>query len=641
MTSIKGMIEWPYPVRYGVVNKVDADVLVLGGGIPGSWAALYAAKEGVKVVLVEQADVYSAGPGGADQFWNVAENPCSKISSDELIQSMEEVDPYLNGITAYVTLKDSYDIVLEYEKMGAKVRDILDEYKGAPFRDEETKFVFYLDWENKIHIMPWGQTLRPALYGALRRAGVEMYGRVKVTSLLTEGGKQGSRVVGATGVNVRTGEFYIFRARATVLCTGHINERIWTYIGARFQPVPILPSQSGAGHAAAWRAGAEFTLMEARRIFHGLAGFPFYSVGRSYDPYYGCTIVDATGKEIPYVTDDGKILKSVEERFCPSLTGKRAYLPHGKEKYARPHSLSSDPIKFPELVKKGEYVLPLYLDLPSMPEHVRNYMFRQCLVSEGKGWIIYKMLTEHGFDPSQDMLQCYGEGVILDPVKSWTVRTSRGGLVHDWYLKTNLEGLFVAGDICFNTLGHTTAACSGRWAGVYAARYAKQSPKPEVDENQVEAEMKRAYAPIERSDGINWKELNAGISKVLRTYCWEWANEEMFKIALITLRELEEKEAKEVVAFNPYELTRVLECFDLLTVAQMVVYAGMARKACSEFLAFYRSDYPEKDPPEWTKFITMRLDNGRVEYGELPIRFYLRPPFAPTYKENYEKFKPW
>jgi pyruvate,water dikinase len=34
---------------------------------------------------------------------------------------------------------------------------------------------------------------------------------VVITSLLTEGGKQGGRVVGATGVNTRTGEFYVFK----------------------------------------------------------------------------------------------------------------------------------------------------------------------------------------------------------------------------------------------------------------------------------------------------------------------------------------------------------------------------------------------------------------------------------------------
>ncbi|MCK4953061.1 FAD-dependent oxidoreductase, partial [Candidatus Bathyarchaeota archaeon] len=46
--------EWPYPIRYDVENEVSADVLVLGGGIAGCWAAISAAKRGAKVVMVEK-----------------------------------------------------------------------------------------------------------------------------------------------------------------------------------------------------------------------------------------------------------------------------------------------------------------------------------------------------------------------------------------------------------------------------------------------------------------------------------------------------------------------------------------------------------------------------------------------------------
>ena len=38
-----GIPEWPYPIRYGEEKRVDTDVLVLGGGIAGCWAAIGAA----------------------------------------------------------------------------------------------------------------------------------------------------------------------------------------------------------------------------------------------------------------------------------------------------------------------------------------------------------------------------------------------------------------------------------------------------------------------------------------------------------------------------------------------------------------------------------------------------------------------
>jgi len=53
-------LKWPYPVRYGEERKVHTDVLVLGGGIAGCWAAISAAREGAKVAIVERAPPYEA-----------------------------------------------------------------------------------------------------------------------------------------------------------------------------------------------------------------------------------------------------------------------------------------------------------------------------------------------------------------------------------------------------------------------------------------------------------------------------------------------------------------------------------------------------------------------------------------------------
>ena len=36
--------EWPYPIKFGEETEMEADVLVLGGGIAGCWAAITAAR---------------------------------------------------------------------------------------------------------------------------------------------------------------------------------------------------------------------------------------------------------------------------------------------------------------------------------------------------------------------------------------------------------------------------------------------------------------------------------------------------------------------------------------------------------------------------------------------------------------------
>ena len=75
---------------------------------------------------------------------------------------------------------------------------------------------------------------------------------------------------------------------------------------------------------------------------------------------------------------------------------------------------------------------------------------------------------------------------------------------------------------------------------------------------------------------------------------------------------------------------RSIEDLSMLTHAQMVLHASLARKASSRVLGFYRIDYPEVDPPEWSKFLTIKLENDRVKSGELPLKYW------GDMKANYE-----
>jgi succinate dehydrogenase/fumarate reductase flavoprotein subunit len=80
-----------------------------------------------------------------------------------------------------------------------------------------------------------------------------------------------------------------------------------------------------------------------------------------------------------------------------------------------------------------------------------------------------------------------------------------------------------------------------------------------------------------------------------------------------------------------------LECMMRLTVSEIIIHASLARRASSRFLDFKRMDFPQMDPPEWKKFLTIKMKQGDVEVGERPINYWLLPPFAPTYEENYKK----
>ena len=177
--TIGKVMPWPYPIRYGEEKEVSADVLILGGGIAGCWAAISAARKGLKVVVADKGDVIVSGAGGAGcDHWINCVNPCSKLSAEEILEWEDHSNGgYYNGLSRYIAARESYDTLLEYENLGAKIRDTEDEFKGAAFRDEKTKLLYAYDYENRFTLRIWGAgtgkylSFKRALYEECRRPG--------------------------------------------------------------------------------------------------------------------------------------------------------------------------------------------------------------------------------------------------------------------------------------------------------------------------------------------------------------------------------------------------------------------------------------------------------------------------------------
>jgi succinate dehydrogenase/fumarate reductase flavoprotein subunit len=623
---------WPYSVRYGKENEVSCDVLVLGGGIAGCWAAISAAKKGVRVALVEKAATKTSGSGGfgVDHWHAAVTNPACKITPEEYTQAnIDNLDGWKNGICQYIASRESYDCLLELEKIGVKIRDSEDEFKGAEFRDEKTKLMFAYDYTAKHCVRVWGANVKNSLYRECLRLGVIIFDRIMVTSLLTEGSKQGAKVIGATGINSRTGEFYIFKGKASVISMNR-PRRQWVFSTElkALSAISGTPNLSGDGHVIAWKAGAEFTAMEGSSSAHGGPySYPQYGAGNAGNTWYACSMVDANGKEIPWIDRDGKILKTVSERYRPA-PGQKFFIAGrgGKYEYSGP-ALIPD---WQQKARKGEYTLPFYSDLPSMPEMERKVLWRVMVAQEGRGLIpIYRTYAQAGFDPDKDLLQSYENGWGGPRLPQWR-DTSCGGLVVDWDLKTSLDGLYVAGEQMFSPGDHAYAAATGRYAGRKAADYAAGSKESNIDRGRIEAEKIRVYAPLQRERGVDWKELNAGICRVMQDYCGETKNEELLKIGLKWFDEIEAGEANTALARNPHELLRLLEVFNIITVGRIIMESCLARKASNSILGLTRSDYREDNPTEWKKWITIKMVDGQIKTGTLPLDYY------GNLKENYD-----
>ena len=636
--------EWPYKVDYDAVNRVRTDVLVIGGGLAGCCAGIAAARRGLKVAIVDKAPIKRSGCGGAGMdHWNgCMSNPRSPITPEEYMNLPSKKHGL--GYTEYIFQKGSYEALMEIEKMGMPIRDVDGDFAGAGTLDEETKLFKGFDYKNFVNVkLRGGHYIKPILFENARKEGAELYERIMVTNLLTEDGKQGGRVIGAMGVSMETGEFYVFEAKSVVMSSGYIGS-IWIYstelTGHSFH---WDPNDVGDGFAMAWKAGAKATGMFNNGSDRGAHPFawPRFGVGNPDNTWFPCTIVDNNGKEIPWEDKDGNPVTTIEARNLPvegqPYIGSNFGRPMGIQKPLLIHDL-------PERIKNGEYELPLWADLSSMPEKERRSIWGLMVGNEGKTrYTLYDYYTRLGFDPDRDMLwvpvmspDSYG-GRNMDwfqgeskIVKPWRTESfgGQGCLLVDWNLKTSLEGLYAAG--ASGGFGSCAMACSsGFYAGNRCAEYAMKAEHVAPLEAQIEAERERVYAPVRREKDpkavISWKELWGGTARVMQVCCNEYLTEPILKEGLDWMASIREQEMQMTYARNPHELVRVLECETRATVSEAYMRVCIAKLQA------------DKQGLRRDQFLFNHMEGDEVISEIREDEFWLKPPYAPTYLENYQR----
>jgi succinate dehydrogenase/fumarate reductase flavoprotein subunit len=613
--------DWPYPCRYDQEQQIESDILIVGGGIAGCWAAISVARLGLSVVMAEKGDVIRSGQGGpgVDHWCNAPAYPKSNVDPDDWARRLAG-HPYANAIGTQIQCREDYDTLLEMEQIGGKIRDTNDEYVGAIGRDPESKFMISPRYtrtpgydpdptltenpvfdpnrvRNNVVFRVWGSTFKPALKNECKRLGVKVLDRVMMTGLLNEKGIQGARVVGATGFNNRTGEFMIFKAKATILATAGagsmwmINTELAGYSNMQSR------NQTGNGSVMAWRAGAALTNMEA-------SGGLRIATGHKHKWYTGAG--DASYENVPIVDANGR-------RVPVPIQG-----------WADGGAMSGRPgieAKLIDKIKNGELALPFYGDFPGMADVERRATWQLMLREESTTQIMVDSFNAAGFNIARDQLQSYKMIEASSPAQ-WRDATHGGGVLIDWNLKSSLDGLYAAGEQLFRPDDHSYCAATGRYAGRKAADYVKQIGQGQISREQIEREKARVYAPTQRNVGMDWKELHAGIARAMQYYCSEHKSETLFNIGLDTLNKIEKDSVPLLYATDPHKLMRVLEDSSLLTYAQLIFQASNARKAGAAALDFRREDYPVMDPPEWNKFITIKQENGKTVTGFLPMNYF-------------------
>ena len=236
---------------------VDADVLVIGGGMAGCGATYESRHWGrdKKVIVVEKANIERSGAVAQGLY---AINCYMGMQWDEN-KPEDHVRYARNDLMGLVREDLGYDIARHVD---ATVH-MFEEWGLPIMKDPETgRYLREGKWQIMIH----GESYKPIVAEAARKAATEVYNRIMVTHLLMDKTKA-NRVAGAVGFNVRTGDFYVFQAKAVIVAAGgasHIFKP--RAVGEGMGRTWYAPWSSASAYALPILAGAKMTQMENRIV---------------------------------------------------------------------------------------------------------------------------------------------------------------------------------------------------------------------------------------------------------------------------------------------------------------------------------------------------------------------------------------
>ena len=267
---------------------ITSDVLIIGGGTSGCYAALTIAEQRpeLNIVIAEKANIIRSG--------------CLAAGVNALnayITEGRKPQDYVDYATKDANGIVRSDLLLSMSQGLNRVTARLEELGLVILKDENGKYVTRGNRNIKIN----GENIKPILAEAVKaQKNVKVINHVNITDYITEQ----DRVTGAYGFDVNEKKAYIFSAKAILCATGGAaglyrpnnpgfsRHKMW-----------YPPFNTGAGYAMGILAGAEMTTFEMRfialrckdtiaptgTIAQGVGAKQINSLGDVYETKYGIT----------------------------------------------------------------------------------------------------------------------------------------------------------------------------------------------------------------------------------------------------------------------------------------------------------------------------------------------------------------
>ena len=540
-------------------EKISTDVLIIGGGTAGCYAALTISENSDKKVLIcEKAHIKRSGCLAAGVNALNAYIVEGRKPQDYVDYAKKDAD----GIVRE-------DLLLTMSEKLNEVTDRLEKLGLVILKDKNGKYVTRGNRNLKIN----GENIKPILADAVEKAkNVTVLNRVNIFDYSVKDNK----INGAFGFGIENRIFYTIEAKAVIIATGGAaglykpnnpgfsRHKMW-----------YPPFNTGAGYAMGIRAGAEMTTFEMRFIAlrckdtiaptgtlaQGVGAKQINSLGEVYETKYGLTT-----SERVY----GTVNENQEGRGpC----------------YLRTEGITSE---------QDESLLKAYLNMAP---------------SQTIKWI------ESGRNPSRQNVEIEGtEPYIVGghTASGYWVDTDRA---------TTIEGLFAGGDVAGGCPQKyvTGALAEGEIAGLSAVKYidSKESFEKISDEDTNYHLRETEKYLTDRHSLYTTEQLEEAMQTVMDSYAGGIKtnyrfNEKQLDIADCKIRQLETL-TDDLYAEDFQELMYICELKERLTVCKSVIAHLRARKETRWHSFAENLDYPEKDDRNFNKYVNSRLENGEIK----------------------------
>ncbi len=547
-----------------IVEEIRTDVLVAGGGLAGTLAALAAREEGADVCIAMKGEAgltgNSARAGGVfatilDGF-SLPEDSVETMVSDNYRSGWFMSDP---ALVRTVAAESGAAI----ERLRAFVVPFL-EKNG---RMTPTKLPGHT-YPRGARVPGGGPRMMMILGARLAQSGARILEGLSFIGLLRD---EGGRVVGADFQEEGSGDLVRVHARATVLAMGGL--------GGMYPITTNAPGVAGVGYGAALDAGARLRDMEFVQFTPTAMAHPPQLRGRN-----------SGGMALSF--PETRLRNSLNERFMTR------YAPDDME-HAKRDVLSRAMHR--EIVEgRGTENGGLYLDLTEVSyEGLRDVM----------GEIIDDFVSA-GLDVRKEPIE-------IAPA----AHSCMGGVIIDTNGRTGVDGLFAAGENGgglhgANRLasgGLTVCAVMGDRAGRAAAHVEGEGGPPEKNEEDGRGADEAGEAQLDE------------IEKEIRDVMFSAGGIERASEVLADglVRIAAQKERIKVLTPAEALVSRHAQARLMCLTAEAMLGAMSLREESRG--AHTRSDYPERDDENWLANIHVSMGAGGMPVHErVPISDKLR-----------------